>query len=177
MSYRVQSRAGVAAPASAVWAVISELGAWSEWNPTFPEAEGRLSIGSLLMLRRVLDGNGERQEVRVVDWVPNAQIVWSRSIGLFARSLGYLEIDALSERSCILAAGEIYSGALGHALAKRQRRVLTAGFQALCEAAKSRAEATWDGTPDEPVPPPPPVPPPTIKLKPIQMSIRGPAKR
>jgi hypothetical protein len=177
MSFRVQSRVGVAAPASAVWAVISELETWPDWNPLFTEAEGRLSIGSLLTLRRVLDGKGERQEVRIVDWVPNAQIVWSRSIGPFARSLGYLEIEALSERGCVLAVGEIYDGALGQALAKRQRRALNAGFHALCEAAKTRAELSWDGTPDEPVPPPPPPPPPSMKLKPIQMSLRGPSKK
>ncbi|HTI67886.1 MAG TPA: SRPBCC domain-containing protein [Caulobacteraceae bacterium] len=173
MAYRVQSRVGVAAPASAVWSVIGDLEGWRDWNPLFVEAEGRLSIGALVTLTRSLDGKTERQEVRIVDWVPSAQIVWSRSIAPFARSLAYLEIEPLSERGCILAVGEIYEGRLGEFVARRVRRPLTAAFLALCEAAKARAEATWDGVPDDPVPPPPPAPPPQPKAKTIQMSLRG----
>jgi hypothetical protein len=177
MAFRVQSRIGVAAPASAVWSVLSDLEGWGAWNPFFPEVEGRLSIGSLLQLRRVVNGKGERIEVRIVDWVPNAQIVWLRSIAPFARSLGYLEIEPLSERGCILSAGEIFEGRLGHFIGKRNRRALTAGLQGLCEGAKARAEATWDGVPDEPVPPPPPPPPKKKPQATIQMSLRGPRRR
>jgi hypothetical protein len=177
MAYRAQFRIGVAAPAFAVWDVISDLGSWGDWNPLYPEAEGRLSIGSLLQLRRVLDGRSERQEVRVVDWVPNAQIVWKREIAPFARSLGYLEIEPLSERGCIFAAGEIFEGLIGERIGKRQRRALNGGFSALCEAAKARAEATWDGAPGEAVPPPPPPPPPKARQQTIQMSLRGSRRR
>ena len=177
MAYRVQSRVGVAAPASAVWAAICELEQWGEWNPLFPKAEGRLSIGSLVELTRALDGKTERHEVRIVDWVPSAQIVWSRSIAPFARSLGYLEIEALSERGCILAAGEIYEGHLGAIIGKRLRRPLREALQALCEAAKARAEANWDGTPDEPVPALLPPPPPKKAPPTIQMSLRGGQKK
>lgn len=177
MAFRVQSRIGVAAPASAVWSVLADLEAWGAWNPFYIEAEGRLSIGSLLTLRRVLHGKGERLEVRLVDWVPNAQIVWQRSIAPFARTLGYIEIEPLSERGCILSAGEIFDGRLGRLIGKRHRRVLTAGLQGLCEGAKARAEATWDGVPDDPVPPPPPPPPKKKPVGAMQMSLRGSGPR
>jgi len=177
MAYRVQYRIGVAAPAFAVWDVISDLESWSEWNPLYPEAEGRLSIGSLVSLRRATEGKSERQEVRIIDWVPNAQIVWKRDVAPFARSMGYLEIDPLSERGCILAAGEIFEGLLGEIVGKQSRRPLMTGLAALCEAAKARAEATWDGTPGEPVPPPPPPPKPKARTQTIQMSLRGAKKR
>jgi hypothetical protein len=177
MSLRVQFRIGVAAPASAVWRVISDLEGWAGWNPLYREAEGRLSIGSVLSLRRELDGKSEGLETRVVDWVPNEQLLWARSIAPFARSLGFIEIEALTERGCILSAGELYSGLIGDIIAKRNRPNLKAGFQAFCEAAKARAEATWDGVPDEPVPPPPPPPPPKMRTNSIQMSLRGGGKR
>ncbi|OYX34468.1 MAG: hypothetical protein B7Y99_05465 [Caulobacterales bacterium 32-69-10] len=177
MAYRVQSRVGVAAPASAVWTAISDLETWGEWNPLFPKAEGRLSIGALVELTRALEGKTERQEVRIVDWVPSAQIVWSRSIAPFARSLGYLEIEALSERGCILAAGEIYEGRLGVFMGQRLRRPLRDALQALCEGAKARAEANWDGTPDEPVPPPLPPPPPKKVVPKMTLSLRGGQKK
>lgn len=177
MAYRVQYRIGVAAPAFAVWDVISDLEAWGDWNPLYPEAEGRLSIGALVSLRRTTGGKSERQEVRIVDWVPNAQIVWKRDIAPFARSLSYLEIEPLSERGCILAVGEIFEGFIGEMVGKQSRRPLMSGFSALCEAAKARAEATWDGTPGEAPPPPPPPPQPKPRMQTIQMSLRGPRKR
>jgi hypothetical protein len=177
MALRVQFRIGVAAPASAVWAVISDLEGWAGWNPLYPAAEGRLSIGSLLTLRRELDCKSEGQEVKVVDWVPNEQLLWSRSIAPFARSLGFIEIEALTERGCILSAGELYRGLIGDQIGKRNGRKLKAGFRGLCEAAKARAEATWDGTPDEPVPPPPPPPPPKMRTGFIQLSLRGARKK
>lgn len=156
MAYRIQARVGVQAPAFAVWEVISALESWKDWNPHFTEAEGRLSIGALLQLRRQRDGAAVLEEVRVVDWVPNEQILWTRPIGLMARVMAYLEIEALSETACVLSVGEIYDGLIGERIGERQRRALTPGWKALAEAAKQRAEASWDGTPGESVPPPPP---------------------
>ncbi len=156
MAYRIQARVGVQAPAFAVWEVISALETWKDWNPLFTEAEGRLSIGALLQLRRVRDGKGVLEEVRVVDWVPNEQILWTRSLGLMSRVMAYLEIEALSETACVLSVGEIYDGLIGERYGEKNRRLLTPGWKALADAAKARAEANWDGTPGESPPPPPP---------------------
>jgi hypothetical protein len=173
MGYRIQARVGVQAPAFAVWDVLKDLDGWKDWNPLFSEAEGRLSIGTLVRLRRVKgNGKGELEEVRIVDWVPNEQILWARSVGLFARSLAFLEIEALTETGCVLAVGEVYDGMVGERLGKARRRELHRGWTALAEAAKARAEATWDGTPGEKVVPPPPPPKPVIKAKLTTLSMR-----
>jgi hypothetical protein len=178
MGYRIQSRIGVQAPAFAVWDVLSDLEGWKDWNPLFTEAEGRLSIGTLMRLRRVrADGKGELEEVRVVDWVPNEQILWLKVIAPFARSLAFLEIEALSETACVLAAGEVFDGLIGERLGKKQRRELNASWTRLVEAAKARAEATWDGTPGERVLPPPPKPKPKEKPKMATLSMRPGMKK
>jgi hypothetical protein len=156
MAYRIQARVGVQAPAFAVWEIISALDTWQHWNPLFTEAEGRLSIGALLQLRRVHEGKRELHEVRVVDWVPNEQILWTRSLGLMATVMAYMEIEALSETACVLSVGEIYDGLIGERIGEKKRRILTPGWKALADAAKQRAEAAWDGTPGESLPPPPP---------------------
>ena len=175
MAYRIQSRVGVAAPAFAVWDVLSDLEGWKGWNPLFTEAEGRLSIGSLLQLRRVRpDGVGELHEVRVLDWVPNEQILWTYSAAPFARVIGFLEIEALSSSCCVLAVGELYTGFVGDFLGQRARKKLTPGWRGLAEALKERAEATWDGTPGETVVPPDPRPKEKKKSPPMQqLSILG----
>lgn len=178
MGYRIQSRVGVQAPAFAVWDVISNLEGWKDWNPLFTEAEGRLSIGTLLRLRRVrAGGKGELEEVRVVDWVPNEQILWLKVIAPFARSLAFLEIEALSETGCVLAVGEVFDGVIGERLGKKQRRELREGWTRLAEAAKAQAEATWDGTPGDRVLPPPPKPKPKEKPKIATLSMRPGVKK
>lgn len=175
MGYRVQARVGVQAPAFAVWSVLSDLETWKDWNPLITEAEGRLAIGANLRLRRVRpDGVGEAQEVRVLDWVPNEQILWIRTPGPFARVVGFLEIEALSETACLLSVGEVYDGFVGERMGYGKRRPLTAAWQGLADAAKARAEETWDGTPGETVPPPPPKPKAAVKkMQPKTMSMFG----
>jgi len=156
MAYRIQARIGVQAPAFAVWDVMSQFETWKDWNPVITEVEGRLSIGALLRLRRVrIDGKGEIEEVRVVDWVPHEQILWTRSVAPFARALAFLEIEALSPTACILSVGEIYDGLIGERLGERARRPLTERWRTLADALKGRAEDQWDGTPGEPPAPPP----------------------
>lgn len=175
MAYRIQSRVGVQAPAFAVWDVLSDLEHWKDWNPLFTEAEGRLSIGSLLQLRRVRpDGVGEQEEVRVLDWVPNEQILWTRTVAPFARVIGFLEIEALSSTGCVLSVGELYTGLVGDHLGKQRRRAATPGWTRLAEALKEKAEATWDGTPGEAVVPPEPKPKQKKQPAPVQqISILG----
>jgi hypothetical protein len=173
MLYRIQHRIGVAAPASAVWRVLSDLENWPDWNPLYTEAEGRMSIGSLLTFRRAVKGQTRLEQVRIVDWVPNEQLVWSRSIGLFADALGYVEIEALTEQGCIVACGEIYRGLVGKQVGRFSRKTLRPGYVALCEALKTRAEATWDGVPDPALPPPQPKPKPVKPVKQVSVSIMG----
>jgi len=88
-----------------------------------------------------------------------------------AQAISYIEIEALTETGCIVAVGEIYSGLVGERIGHYRRHSLNAGFRALCEAIKSRAEADWDGVPDAPLPPPPPKPKPVVKIKQASMSM------
>ena len=173
MPYRIQQRVGVAAPASAAWKTVAALENWSEWNPVYVEVEGRLSIGSLWTLKRVAAGKTAIEQARVVDWVPNEQLVWSRSVSLMATAISYIEIEALTESGCIVAVGEIYNGLVGERIGHYRRRGLNAGFRAMCEAIKARAEATWDGVPDAPLPPTQPKAKPKAKVKTATMSMLG----
>ena len=175
MAYRIQSRVGIQAPAFAVWDVLADLEGWKAWNPLFTEAEGRLAIGTLLSLRRVRpDGVGELEEVRILDWVPNEQILWTKTLAPFARVIGFLEIEALSDRGCVLSVGELFTGLVGERMGMARRRALTPGWTRLAEALKERSEATWDGTPGEAVVPPEKLKPARKQPQPVeQISILG----
>jgi hypothetical protein len=182
MAYRTQIRLGVKAPPAAVWAALSDFDQWAEWNPYYVKAEGKMAIGAAIELVRELGGVKETIVGTLVDWVPGEQLVWRRTAGLFARTIAYIEIEGLTPTACILTVGEIFDGLIGQHVSKSRRRLLKAGMAALGEALKDRAEAQWDGVPDETVVPIPPV---IINTKakkpagPMQMSVfgrRGPAK-
>lgn len=145
MSVKIEHRIGVQAPAEAIWTVISDIARWSEWNPIYPKAEGALRIGATLTLELALDGR-KPQVIRpvILDWIPNEQIHWRLTalMGL-VRTTRYLEIEALADNACIFANGELFEGPLGPTAARRMEGAIRAGFRAMGEAVKVRAEAAW----------------------------------
>jgi len=144
-AFRIEHRVGIAAPAHVIWQVLSDLERWGEWNPIYPEVEGRLSIGGRLAITEQIPGSEPAQITpTVVDWVPDAQILWRMSgrFGLLRR-LRYLEIDTLSAEGCIFANGEDWYGRPARYITRAQRRGMYEGFEAMNEALKARALAVW----------------------------------
>jgi len=143
--FRIEHRLGIPAPAHVVWQALSDLAAWEQWNPIYPKAVGRLTIGGRLEITEALPGCEPVQITpTVVDWVPDAQILWrmSQSWG-FLKRLRYFEIDALSDEGCIFANGEDWYGRPARYVTVAQRRAMREGFEALSEALKARALAIW----------------------------------
>lgn len=143
---KIESRVGVRAPAHVVWDAISVIGDWPAWNPLYSRAEGALRIGEKLKLTLALPGRPQRElAVPIVDWVPNEQILWSDTLARgWVRTLRYIEIEALSEVSCIFSNGEQFQGLMANAyMNKSRRRMYRTAFEALSEAVRERAEAMW----------------------------------
>lgn len=142
MSFRLEHRIGIAAPVAAVWDVLADLDGWSSWNPLNPKASGRLSIGAPLQLElRVPDEAPTTQTVSVIDWVPNAQLVWAAKYGGgLVTSARYLELEALSDDGCVFSNGELFRGLGARFIPRRLRARTRQGFAALGEALKRRVE-------------------------------------
>lgn len=143
MQFRIEHRIGVAAPAAAVWPVLAELERWGEWNPVYPRATGTLSIGGELRLTERIGGREEEIAPRIVDWVPDSQILWRRKTGKgWVTALRYIELEALSEEGTVFSNGELYEGTFAGRIVG-DRRVRREAFAAMGEALKARAEAAW----------------------------------
>ena len=143
MSFRIEHRIGVAAPADTIWELLADVERWPQWNPLYTQATGKLGIGAALKLRETLPGRPPRQITPVVvDWEPRAQILW-RENGVLARTMRYIEIEALSEAGCIFANGAFFHGVAGELQAKQQRRAIFQGFEAMGEAVKRLSEQVW----------------------------------
>ncbi len=109
----------------------------------YPSASGKLQIGAPLTLTEVVSSQGSRQiSPTVVDWVPNAQIVWTSKAwrGLLRRTR-YLEIQTLTEEGCVFSNGELLEGFGARFVPRKQRRARREAFIQLGEALKARAES------------------------------------
>jgi hypothetical protein len=143
MPVKLEHRLGVRASAEVIWAVLVDIDGWKAWNPLYPQAAGVIRMGAALDLQLALAGQAPRQ-IRpvVVDWVPNEQLLWRLSmLGGLVKSTRYMEIEELASGSCIFSNGELFEGLLGPTVARRLRGPIRAGFTAMGEALKARAEA------------------------------------
>ncbi len=147
MPIKIEYRLGVQAPAEVIWSLIADIDAWPSWNPLYTRAQGRVRIGAPVSLEMSLAGHPVRQiESTVLDWVPNDQLhLRSSGLGGLVRSIRYIEIEAIAGSGCIFSNGELFAGWLGPHIAKRQRSSLRAGFTAMGEAMRARAEAIARG--------------------------------
>ena len=145
MAFRIEHRIGVQAPAETIWEIVADLPKWSEWNPLYPEAQGRIGLGEKLQLALALPGEGQRQlQPRVMDWEPASQVIWRLDlVPMLAHTVRYIEIEKLSDTGCIFANGEFFHGLVGEQIGKSKRRVIHQGFSQMGEALKARAEAMW----------------------------------
>jgi hypothetical protein len=142
---KIEHRIGVRTPAAPIWAMISDINGWSAWNPVYPQAKGEVQFGAKLDLTVAIPGEAPREiHPTVQDWTPNEQIIWTLSmLGGLLRSTRYLEIETLENGNCIFSNGEIFQGPLLWMISKKQQRAIKAGFTALGEAVRDRAEAAW----------------------------------
>ena len=147
MDVKIEHRIGIRAPADVIWEAISDLGAWKDWNPLYPRANGVLRIGAQLDLDVAIPG----QKVRtirpvILDWVPNDQIHWRVSmLGGLIQSTRYIEIEALTETGCIFSNGELFRGRFASLALRRVAKDIRKGFAAMGEAVKARAEEAYAG--------------------------------
>jgi hypothetical protein len=144
MSFRIEHRIGVAAPASEVWDLVYHLEGWKDWTGVYSEARGKIAIGETLHFTFTI---GDRSPMRAVatvfDWVPEAQLAWNARLAGGVRTLRYVEIEKLSETTCILSNGDYYSGLGSHFMSRALRRDIRAAFQRMNENAKHIAEVRW----------------------------------
>jgi hypothetical protein len=145
MPVKIEHRVGVKAPASVVWEILSDLPAWSEWNPVYTEAAGLIRYGERLTLTEALPGAEPRiLQAAIVDWAPDEALhLRGSALGGWVKTIRFLEIDTLSETGCAFSNGELFTGALAPFLPRKTRRQLRAAFAALGEAVRDRAETRW----------------------------------
>ena len=130
------------APPEAVWAVLTDLARYPEWNPLFREASGEVAVGSRITLRSVHPANGRlmtvRPKITVAD--PGVELTWTSSLpGIISGEHRFTLTPAGGGTR--LEQSEAFHGLLAAFPLKTFTRA-EASFQGLNEALKKRAEGS-----------------------------------
>jgi len=129
-----------AAPAE-VWAVLTDLSSYRDWNPLFVEADGTVAEGQRIRIRSKHPANGRLMTVKpkITAVQPGTELRWASGLpGIISGEHAFTLTPAGSGTR--LVQSESFRGLLssfsGKTFANAQ-----ASFQALNEALKKRAEA------------------------------------
>ena len=126
------------APPAAVWAVLTDLGHYPDWNPLFREASGQVAAGERITLRAVNPANGRlmtvKAKITTVD--PAIELRWESSLpGLMSGEHSFLLAE--QHGGTHLTQTEIYKGLLAATISVPRTETT---FQSLNDALKHRAE-------------------------------------
>ena len=138
----VSATTEIGVPPMAVWAILTDLARYPEWNPLFREASGEVIVGQRIRLRSVHPANGRMMTVRpkIVAAEPGVELRWASSVpGIISGEHGFVLSPA--EGSTRLVQSETFRGFLVPFSGKTLTRS-EASFLALNEALKKRAEAS-----------------------------------
>ena len=132
------------APPAEVWAVLTDLASYREWNPLFVEASGNVAVGERITLRSKHPANGRLMTVKPKITVaqPAAELRWTSSLpGLISGEHSFTLTAAGSGTRVVQS--ETFKGLLTGFSGKTFSNAETS-FQSLNQALKERAEARTD---------------------------------
>ncbi|MEI6557935.1 MAG: SRPBCC domain-containing protein [Rhodospirillaceae bacterium] len=134
----------IAAPADRVWAVLTDFPAYPEWNPFITAITGVLKVGSVLIVQLALPGKPALRFKPVLTVAARPrELRWAGHVmapGLFDGEHGF-EIERLESDRCRLRHVEQFSGVLMPLFIPALQEATRAGFEAMNQALKRRAEA------------------------------------
>jgi hypothetical protein len=138
----IHTQIGIDRPAGAVWAVLTDIDRWPEWNP-FAKASGRLAVGEKLEVE--VRPPGKRPMIfrpTIVKLDSGVELRWLGHLGvagLFDGEHGF-RITPEGDRHCRFEHFETFRGILVGPLLWLAGDATRRGFEAMNLALKARAE-------------------------------------
>ena len=131
------------APPAAVWGILTDFGAYSDWNPFMLSIKGDPKVGQQLTVRiEPPGGRGMTFKPKVLASEPDRELRWLGRFlvpGLFDGE-HTLAIEPIEERRCRFIQQERFTGVLV-GLFKSTLDKTETGFEEMNAAIKKRAEA------------------------------------
>jgi hypothetical protein len=143
MGKQLTSRIDIDATPERVWQVLSEFGAYPQWNPFIVRAEGRAQAGSRLVMRmQPVGARGITLRPTVTQATPGHRLRWRGRLGLpgiFDAEHAFT-ITPRPEGGVWLSQDETFTGLLVPLMARSLDRHTLPAFEAMNAALKHRAE-------------------------------------
>jgi hypothetical protein len=140
---QISSEIWIAAPPSAVWAVLTATAEFPSWNPSIQRLDGDLKTGGRIVVETGAPGNTETFHSVLLDVTPNAALRWRGGFwpgGLFDAVHGFTL--APQDGGTLLVQSEQFTGLLVGMFTRSVIAETETGFTAMNEALKRRVEAT-----------------------------------
>jgi hypothetical protein len=137
----VSASTDIAASPARVWAVLTDLELYPDWNPLFREATGTIEVGQRITLRSVHPASGRLMTVKptISAAEPGRELAWvSRLPGIISGDHRFTLTE--TEGDTRLVQTESFGGLLAWTASKTMAKT-EAAFRDLNEAIKRRAEA------------------------------------
>ncbi|MFN8584685.1 MAG: SRPBCC domain-containing protein [Dehalococcoidia bacterium] len=138
----IRTEVAIAAPLEAVWSVVSDFGAYAEWNPFLPAFEGRPIANTNGRLTAAIPGSKPRTTpVTILEADAPRRLAWRGQLlgsWLFSGT-HFLELTP-SDGGTRVVNREEFRGLLAPLLLRQLGRGLPAGYEAMNAALKARVE-------------------------------------
>jgi hypothetical protein len=143
MSKQLATQIDIDATPAQVWDVLSDLGAYQEWNPFIVRAEGRAETGDRLTLRmQQTTGRAVTLRPTVLEVQRGSRLRWLGRLGVAGvmDSDHSFTIEPRAGGGTRLRQDETFRGVLVPLLARSLDRGTLPAFHAMNEALKQRVE-------------------------------------
>lgn len=145
MHHELHTEIRIAAPTDVVWAALTDLAAYSDWNPFIVSAEGRAEVGEQLINRMQAPGGRAvtlKPTVTVAE--PEVALEWLGHVGLPGVFDGRHRFDLApsGDGGTLVTHSEQFDGLLVRLMRASLDTGTMAGLVAMNEALKARVEAT-----------------------------------
>lgn len=144
MRINIETQIQIQAPASVVWDILTDFGAYPSWSPTIKEFSGepRAGFRSKVLLTQP-GGSRIRMNPLFLRISEPSELRWKGKLfvgGLFDGE-HYFRLEPLSSGETLFIQGEHFSGLLVIFLQKMIHGNSKAGFELFNKALKARAES------------------------------------
>jgi hypothetical protein len=149
MSKTLTTQIDVEASPSRVWEVLTDLGAYPEWNPFIVRAGGTIEVGGRLSLRmQPVGARDVSLQPTVLEAVEGSSLRWRGRLwmpGILDAEHDF-RVEALDGGRSRLTQNEEFTGLLAPAMARSLDRHTLPAFEAMNAALKLRAEQAVTAT-------------------------------
>lgn len=145
----VLTRIDIDSSPESVWAVLSDLDSYPQWNPMIRTAAGDLEEGNRLRLRfEPRGGRGRTFRPRLMVVEPGRELRWKGNPGVpvMLESEHYFRLERKPDGNTVLVHNMVFYGILAPLLFGKLEASVLGPFEEMNRALKARAESLGRGS-------------------------------